>query len=87
VKLPKRVTEEANPPSDEHFLAIIETLLPRWRLFFLTIEQGGLRIGEAVALRWGDVDVARRAHRLALTSEPASRLLHPGVWAAPSSAA
>ena len=37
VKLPKRVTEEANPPSDEHFLAIIEMLLPRWRLFFLTI--------------------------------------------------
>jgi integrase len=53
VKLPKRVTEEANPPSDDHFLAIIETLLPRWRLFFITIEQGGIRIGEAVALRWG----------------------------------
>ena len=38
VKLPKRVTEEANPPSDEHFLAIIDKLLPRWRLFFITIE-------------------------------------------------
>ena len=46
VKLPKRVTEEANPPSDEHLLAIIEKLLPRWRLFFLAVEQGGLRISE-----------------------------------------
>jgi hypothetical protein len=41
------VSEEANPPSGDHYLAIIETLLPRWRLFILTIEQGGLRIGEA----------------------------------------
>ena len=24
----------------------------RWRLFFITIEQGGLRVGETVALRW-----------------------------------
>ncbi|MDQ3672705.1 MAG: hypothetical protein M3364_09775, partial [Actinomycetota bacterium] len=31
VKLPRRVTEEANPPSDAHFLAIVEMLLPRWR--------------------------------------------------------
>ena len=30
-----------------------ETLLPRWRLFFLTIEQGGLRIGEAVGASLG----------------------------------
>ena len=52
------MTEEASPPSDAHFLAIVENLLPRWRLFFITIEQGGLRIGEAAALRWGDVDAA-----------------------------
>ena len=64
VKLPKRVTEEANPPADAHFLAIVEALLPRWRLFFITIEQGGLRIGEAAALRWGDVDAAGKRLRL-----------------------
>jgi hypothetical protein len=29
VKLPKRVTEEANSPTDEHFLAILDELLPR----------------------------------------------------------
>jgi integrase len=81
VKLPKRITEEANPPSDEHF-AIIETLLPRWRLFFLTIEQGGLRIGEAVALRWGDVDVS--GHRLRLprsaTKTNRSRWVQLPAW-------
>ena len=82
VKLPKRITEEANPPSDEHFLAMIETLLPRWRLFFLTIEQGGLRIGEAAALRWGDVDVAGGRLRLprSATKTNTSRWVQlPGV--------
>jgi len=64
VKLPKDVSEEPNPPSDEHYLAISETLLPRWRLLFVTVEQGGLRIGEAIALRWGDVDVAGGRLRL-----------------------
>ena len=82
MKLPKRVTEEANPPSDEHFLAIIETLLPRWRLFFLTIEQGGLRIGEAVALRWGDVDVAGGLLRLprSATKTNTSRWVQLPKW-------
>ena len=64
VKLPRRVSEEANPPSDAHFLAIIEKLLPRWRLFFITVEQGGPRIGEAAAFRWGDVDAAGNRLRL-----------------------
>jgi integrase len=68
VKLPKRVTEEANPPSDEHFLAILDALGERWRLFFITIEQGGLRIGEAVALRWADVDVSGLRLRLPRTA-------------------
>ena len=58
VKLPKNVAEEANPPSDDHFMAIIDKSLVRWRLLFITIEQGALRIGEALVLRWGDVDVA-----------------------------
>ena len=82
VKLPKRVTEEANPPSDEHFLSIVETLLPRWRLFFITIEQGGLRIGEAVALRWGDVDVAGGRLRLprSATKTSTSRWVQLPAW-------
>ena len=80
VKLPKRVTEEAKRPLDEHFLAIIETLLPRWRLFFITIEQGGLRIGEAAALRWGDVDVSGSRLRLPRSATKTSRWVQLPKW-------
>lgn len=82
VKLPKRVTEEANPPSDAHLLAIIEKLLPRWRLFFITIEQGGLRISEAAALRWGDVDVSGNRLRLprSATKTGTSRWVQLPAW-------
>ena len=82
VKLPRRISEEANPPSDAHFLAIIENLLPRWRLFFITIEQGGLRIGEAAALRWGDVDAAGNRLRLprAATKTNTSRWVQLPGW-------
>lgn len=82
MKLPKRVTEEANPPSDDHFLAIIEKLLPRWRLFFLTVEQGGLRISETAALTWGDVDVAGGRLRLprSATKTGQSRWVQLPAW-------
>ena len=82
VKLPRNVTEEANPPSDAHFLAIVEKLLPRWRLFFITIEQGGLRIGEAVALRWRDVDAAGNRLRLprSATKTKTSRWVQLPQW-------
>ena len=45
VKLPKQVREEVNPPPAEHLLPILDELLPKWRLFFVTLEQGALRIG------------------------------------------
>ena len=82
VKLPKRVTEEANPPSDEHFVAILDNVLPRWRLFFITVEQGGLRIGEAAALRWADVDAAGLRLRLpkSATKTNQSRWLYLPQW-------
>jgi integrase len=48
VKLPKQVREEPQPPSAEQMLAILEALGERWRLLFVTIEQGALRLGEAV---------------------------------------
>lgn len=64
VKLPKRVREEVAPPPADHTLAILEALGDKWRLLFVTIEQGGLRLGEAVGLRWGDVDVAGLRLRL-----------------------
>jgi integrase len=53
---------------DEHVKALTEEELGRllaqipeeWRLFFELLAQTGLRIGEAIALRFGDVDFDRR---------------------------
>jgi integrase len=64
VKLPKRTREEPQPPSAEQFNAILEAMGERYRLLFITIEQGALRLGEAVGLRWGDVDFAGLRLRL-----------------------
>ena len=56
VKLPKLVREEPAPPPAEHFEAILAALPERFRLLFATIEQVALRLGEAVGVRWADVD-------------------------------
>ncbi len=65
VKLPKRVREEPAPPPAEHVLAILAEIHdPTRRLLFTVIEQGALRLGEAVSLRWGDVDRAGLRLRL-----------------------
>jgi integrase len=64
VKLPKREREEPQPPSGEHLLAILDAMGEKWRLLFVVIEQGALRLGEAVNLRWADVDPAGSRLRL-----------------------
>ena len=64
VKLPKRVREEPQPPTSEHFLAILDAMGEKWRLLFVTIEQGALRLGEGVNLKWADVDAAGLRLRL-----------------------
>jgi integrase len=64
VRLPKRVREEPQPPTADQFMAILEALPARWRLLFVVIEQGALRLGEAVGLRWGDFDAANLRLRL-----------------------
>jgi integrase len=71
VKLPKQTREEPNPPSAEHVEAILGAMSERYRLMFVVIEQGGLRLGEAVSLRWGDVDAA--ASRLRLSASATKR--------------
>lgn len=71
---------------DEHVKALSEDELPRllaelpdgWRLFFEFLAQSGLRIGEAVALRWSDVDFDRRRIRV-------RRRYYRGTFASPKS--
>lgn len=58
IELPKVVADEPNPVPADHYLAALDALGRKWRLPIVTIEQGGLREGEAVHLRWGDVDAA-----------------------------
>lgn len=83
VKLPKRVREEPNPPPAEHVLAILEAIHdPVRRLLFVTIEQGALRLGEAVGLRWADVDRAGLRLRLprSATKRDRARWVYLPEW-------
>ncbi len=82
VKLPKQQREEPQPPSAEHMLAILEALGARWRLLFVTIEQGALRLGEAVSLRWADVDAAGLRLRLprSATKRDRARWIYLPEW-------
>jgi integrase len=64
VKLPRRVREEANPPTARQWLAILDKVTRRWVLPFVTQEQCGMHVGEVVSLTWGDVDVAESKFRL-----------------------
>jgi integrase len=82
VKLPKHVREEPQPPPAEHVLAILNTIGAKWRLLFVTIEQGALRLGEAVNLKWGDVDAAGLRLRLprSATKRDRARWVYLPEW-------
>jgi integrase len=82
VKLPKQTREEPQPPSAEHMLAILEAIGERWRLLFITIEAGALRLGEAVSLRWGDVDAGNLRLRLprSATKRDRARWIYLPEW-------
>jgi integrase len=82
VKLPKRVREEPQPPSSEHLLAILDAMGEKYRLLFVTIEQGALRLGEAVNLKWGDVDAAGLRLRLprSATKRDKARWIYLPEW-------
>ncbi len=48
---------KALPP--EELRGLLDELPARWRLLFEFIAHTGLRVGEAIALRWQDVDLGR----------------------------
>jgi integrase len=58
VKLPRVENEKPIPPTGGQFLAILDRVPPRWTVLLILLEQTGIRIGEAVSLAWGDVDLA-----------------------------
>jgi integrase len=73
VKLPSIVGEEPNPPTAKQLLAILGAVPPRWVLPLITLEQTGMRVGEAHALVWGDVDVVGSQVRLRRSSTKTRR--------------
>jgi integrase len=46
--------------TEEELEKLLEKIPPAWRPFFELLAETGLRIGEAIALRWQDVDLNRR---------------------------
>jgi integrase len=82
VKLPKRTREEPQPPPSEHVEAILAALGAKYRLMFVVLEQGGLRLGEAVSLTWGDVDAAGLRLRLprSATKRDKARWVYLPEW-------
>jgi integrase len=54
---------QAKALTEEELLALLDEVPAEQRLFFEFLAHSGLRIGEAIALTWGDVDFgARRIH-------------------------
>jgi len=52
--------EHVKALSENELRALLEQMPTGWRLFFEFLAHTGLRIGEAIALRWSDVDFNRR---------------------------
>ena len=64
VKLPRLIEEPPNPPTADHFLAIVDNVPGRFRLPLLVMEQTAMRVGETVALTWADVDESGSRFRI-----------------------
>ncbi len=64
VKLPREERTIVDPPTASDVDTIIATCPPRWRLALRTLEQTGMRVGEASALAWGDADESRSRLRI-----------------------
>lgn len=65
VRIVQTVEEEGNEPhakalSEDELRALLAEVPNEWRPFFTFLAHTGLRIGEAVALTWADVDFGKR---------------------------
>lgn len=66
LEIPRQEKEEINPPTFHHVAAILAAVSPRYRLHLRFIEATGLRISEALALTWGDLDVPGQQVRVSV---------------------
>jgi integrase len=59
-RFPHELQKQTKALSEEELRAFLEALPSEWRLFFEFLAHSGLRIGEAVALTWADVDLGKQ---------------------------
>lgn len=83
LRISQRIEEDGQEPrtkalTEEQLGALLEKVPDDWRLFVEFLAHTGLRIGEAVALRFGDVDFGRRRIHV-------RRRLYRGSFAPPKS--
>jgi integrase len=52
--------EQVKALSEDELAGVLVAAPEEWRLFFTFLAQTGVRIGEAIELRWRDVDLGRR---------------------------
>jgi integrase len=76
---PQKPNEKVRVMETEQLAAVLDSMDADWRLFFELLAATGLRIGEALELRWGDVDFG--AKRLSV-----SRQVYHGRVGPPKSA-
>jgi integrase len=55
-----REEEHAKALTEQELRSLLDELPKEWRLFFTFLAHSGLRIGEAIALTWGDIDFGKR---------------------------
>jgi integrase len=71
--------ERARALTEDELRRLLDEVPERWRLLVELLAHTGLRIGEAVALQWGDIDLGQRRLRV-------RRRIYRGSMAAPKSA-
>jgi len=64
ISLPAHTQVEAIPPTPEQVRALADAISPRYRGAVVTLAGSGLRIGELLGLRKGDVDFLRGSVRV-----------------------
>lgn len=66
---PAQLVNDDNPEhvkalTEDDLRALLDATPEGWRLFFEFLAHTGLRISEAIALRWGDIDLGQRRLRV-----------------------
>jgi integrase len=59
-RAPDEQERQSKALTEEELLAFLDALPHEWRLFFEFLAHTGLRIGEAIALTWADLDLGKK---------------------------